>query len=92
MIKRKEDYETLKDLTSITTLNGEDILEIVMSDRTDDYVEMWRARISEEIQTRISTGVITPISTLTWCIRGIGWETLQDPYPFKEHWYGKETT
>jgi len=68
----------LKDLASITTLNGEDIMEIIMSEREDDYVWEWRERISEEIRTRIETGVITPIRTLPWCVRGIGWETLQE--------------
>ena len=72
----------LKDLTNITTINGDDIKDILMSDREDDYVWEWRERIKEEIQTRILTGRVTPISVLSWCIRGVGWETLQDNVPF----------
>ena len=70
--------DNLQELTAITTLNGENIMDVLISDRTDDYVELWKARISEEIRTRIETGVITPVNVLTWCIRGIGWETLND--------------
>ena len=65
---------TMKELSLITTINGENIIEVMMSDREDDYVLEWRERISEEIQTRMETGVITPISVLPWCIRGIGWK------------------
>lgn len=74
--------DVLKDLTNITTINGDDIKDILMSDREDDYVWEWRERIKEEIQTRILTGVITPISVLSWCVRGIGWDTLADDVPF----------
>lgn len=70
--------DNLQELTAITTLNGENIMDVLISDRTDDYVELWKARISEEIRTRIETGVITPVNVLTWCIRGIGWETLNN--------------
>ena len=71
-----------KDLVSITTLNGENIIDILMSEREDDYVCEWKERISEEIRTRIETGVIVPIRVLPWYIRGIGWEALQDNVPF----------
>lgn len=74
--------DALNDLAMVTTLNGENIMEIVMSDREDDYVWEWRERISEEIRTRIETGVVTPIKALPWCIRGIGWETLSKEVTF----------
>lgn len=77
---------SLNELTNITTLNGENIIDILMSDREDDYVWEWKERISEEIRTRIETGIITPINVLTWCIRGIGWETLQEgELPFEKY-------
>lgn len=72
----------LQELANITTLNSEDIMEVLMSEREDDYIQLWRERISEEIRTRIETGVITPISTLTWCVRGIGWDTLMEVKKF----------
>ena len=74
--------DILQDLTNITTLNKENIIDIITSGKENDYVQSWRARISEEINTRIETGVVTPIGCLSWCIRGIGWETLQSITPF----------
>ena len=73
--------DSLQELTNITTLNGENIIDILLSERQDDYVWEWKERISEEIRTRIETGVVTPINVLSWCIRGSGWETLQEVVP-----------
>lgn len=74
----------LQELASITTLNSEDIMEVLISEREDDYIQLWRERISEEIRTRIETGVVTPIRILTWCIRGIGWDTLMEVQNFEK--------
>lgn len=71
----------LRDLTIITTVNGENIIDILtnMDDEAmADYIWCWKERLREEIQTRIATGITTPFRTLTWCIRGVGWETLND--------------
>ena len=73
MVKRNVNDDSLQDLATITTLNGEDIMDIILSDREDDYVWEWRERISEEIRTRIATGIYTPIRALPWCVRGVGW-------------------
>jgi len=74
---------TMRELSLITTINGENIIDIIMSDREDDYVLEWRDRISEEIQTRIETGIITPINVLPWCVRGIGWKGfIKEEVPF----------
>lgn len=75
----------LRDLAMITTLNGEDIMDVLSldDDQMNDYIWCWKQRIREEIRTRIETGVITPINVLTWCIRGTGWETLQELKDFK---------
>ena len=74
----------LQELANITTLNSEDVMEVLMSEREDDYIQLWRERISEEIRTRIETGVITPIRILTWCVRGIGWDTLMEVKKFEK--------
>lgn len=74
----------LQELANITTLNSEDIISVLMSEREDDYIQLWRERISEEIRTRIETGVITPIRILTWCVRGIGWDTLMEVKNFEK--------
>lgn len=77
----------LRDLTMITTINGENIIDILstMGDsEMADYIWCWKQRIREEIQTRIETGVVTPLNVLTWCIRGIGWETLREVKAFEE--------
>ena len=81
MVKRSINDGSLQDLANITSLNGEDIMDIILSGREDDYVWEWKERISEEIRTRISTGVFTPIRVLPWCIRGIGWKTLLEEEP-----------
>ena len=76
----------LRDLTMITTLNGENIIDILTSmgdEEMADYIWCWKQRFSEEIQTRMATGVSIPMKALTWCIRGVGWETLsQSEVPF----------
>ena len=77
----------LKDLAMITSVNGENIIDILttMGDsEMADYIWCWKERFREEIQTRIATGVITPLNVLTWCVRGTGWETLQEVMPFEK--------
>lgn len=77
----EKDNDIMYDLANYTTLNGDDIIEILMSygdDEINDYVWCWKQRISEEIQRRIETGVITPFRDLSWCIRGIGWGYLNN--------------
>ena len=78
-----ESNDELKDLTLLTTLNGENIIYILASYNGDynDYIWCWKQRISEEIRTRIATGIVTPVRVLTWCVRGIGWETLNKEVP-----------
>ena len=68
----------------ITTLNGENIINILLKpdEYAVEYIKCWKERINEEINTRISTGVVTPISVLPWCIRGMGWETLDTEVMF----------
>ena len=76
----------LRDLAMLTTLNGENIIDILSTmgdDEMSDYIWCWKQRIREEIRTRIDTGVATPFRVLTWCVRGIGWETLQKEHEFK---------
>lgn len=75
----QEENDIMKDLVNITTLNGENIIDILTSESPnviDEYVWSWKERIKEEHERRIKTGIVTPIKVLPWCIRGIGWETL----------------
>ena len=86
MLSEKCDND-LRDLTMLTTINGENIIDILttMGDsEMNDYIWCWKQRIREEIQTRIETGMVTPVKVLPWCIRGIGWETLQEVKSFGE--------
>ena len=76
-----DDHDVMYDLANCTTLNGEDIINILMNysdEEINDYVWCWKQRISEEIRNRIDTGVVTPIRSLTWTIRGIGWGYLSN--------------
>ena len=77
--------DNYKDLVNCTTVNGDDILKILFSyddEHINDYVYCWRQRISEEIRSRIATGVITPIRYLDWYPRCDGWNKLDDEVPF----------
>lgn len=78
------DENEISDLVNITTLNGDNIITILMNEDeySKDYVECWKERIKEEIRTRIETGVITPIRYLKWYVRGVGWESLDPDVEF----------
>lgn len=71
----------LKELINYTEINGDNIVDILVSkddNEINEYLSLWKERISEEMQTRIETGFITPIKCLTWCVRGKGWESLSN--------------
>lgn len=68
------------DLIRYSEMFGDDMMTLLMLDdnRLNDYMSCCRRRISEEIQTRIETGVSRPLESLKWYTFGKGWETLKD--------------
>lgn len=85
MTKRIIKDDSINDLVNLTTLNGENIMDILATmgeSEMNDYIWCWKERIREEIQTRMTTGIITPVKALTWCVRGIGWESVVNEVPF----------
>ena len=85
MTKRIIKDDNINDLVNLTTLNGENIMDILTTmgeSEVNDYIWCWKERIREEIQTRMATGIITPVKVLTWCVRGIGWESVVNEVPW----------
>ena len=78
--------ELIKKIISIAEVTEDNDIRIITeknNSQMHDYVWCWEQRISEEIQRRIDTGVIIPIKLLDWCVRGIGWESLDEEVPWE---------
>lgn len=70
----------VKDLIAVSEIDRSNLIDILTwpDEKIDDYVQDMRDRISEELRTRIETGMSIPVRDLTWCFRGVGWEILDD--------------